>query len=412
MDPKLIRLVAEAANAENEALRRRDFEPRRRRFLAHVRARQRRQRAVLWLVPLAAAAIVIVVTLHSFRSPHTLSFEVAGRRGESSDWLTGNGQAPLDVAFSDGSRLGLTARARAQVTELRADGASVVLERGSLKADVVHSQQTNWRFSAGPFSIRVLGTRFQLEWDPERERFALELTEGSVAVVGPTLYTRCVVRAGQRLHIELVAGNASGPCTAVEAETRATVEPEVTDEAVAPPTASVVRPPASWQALAARGEYDGAWAAVSAAGFEQLTQRASAPDLMVLADLARYQRKSDAATRVLVELRQRFAGSAEASHAAFLLGRIAADQQGAPARAADWFAVYLAERADGPFAPEALGRLLECQNRAGQLAAARKTAVTYSQRYPQGAYGALARHVLGTSAPARDGSASGRGRRP
>src|SRR5688572_21367008 len=102
MDPGLIHLVTEAATSEREVLQRRDFEPRRRRFLAHANRRRRRQRTLRWLVPLAAAAAVLVATLHMLRAPRALSFEVAGRRGESSDWLVTHGTAPLQVAFSDG----------------------------------------------------------------------------------------------------------------------------------------------------------------------------------------------------------------------------------------------------------------------------------------------------------------------
>jgi TolA-binding protein len=132
-------------------------------------------------------------------------------------------------------------------------------------------------------------------------------------------------------------------------------------------------------------------------GFERVKQRASARDLMVLADLARYARKSSEATQALMELRRRFAGSAEAGRAAFLLGRIAADQQGAPLRGAEWFATYLAEHPDGSFASEALGRLLECQQRGGRIEAARKSAGEYLRRYPNGPYGALAQRALAAS---------------
>ncbi|HWO12024.1 MAG TPA: FecR domain-containing protein [Polyangiaceae bacterium] len=393
MDPALSDLVSEAANAEREALQERDFSVQRQRFLAHASRRRMTRRAVRWFVPLAAAAAVLVLSLAALRTPRALSFEVHGRRGEPRDWLTTSGREPLAIAFSDGSSMRLTGDARARVTELSGDGAGVVLERGSLKAHVVHDQSTNWRFDAGPFRIRVLGTTFDMDWDPARERFVLTLKEGSVAVSGPKLQAGCIVQAGRRLEIELGAGTGSGPCVPNAPKQVTSVEPELPSAPVAPPVTAVVAPP-SWQALAQRGDYRAAWALVSAVGFDQVKQRATAKDLLALADLARYAHESAHATEALVEVRQRFAGSAEASHAAFLLGRIAADQQGAPLRGADWFASYLSERPNGPFAPEALGRLLECQNRAGHSAASRKTAAGYLQRYPTGAYAALARHVL------------------
>jgi len=397
MDPALSDLVSEAANAEREALQQRDFSEQRRRFLAHASRRQSTRRALRWLVPLAAAAAVLVLTLGALRTPSALSFEVHGRRGEPRDWLTTRGREPLAVAFSDGSSMRLTGDARARVAELSSDGAGVVLERGSLKAHVVHAQATNWRFDAGPFRVRVLGTTFDMDWDPGREKFVLTLKEGQVAVTGPKLQPGCLVQAGRRLEIELGAGTGSGPCVPSAPKQSASAPRELPSAAVAPPEPSAVAPPA-WQALAQRGDYRGAWALVSAVGFDQVKQRAPAKDLLALADLARYAHESARASEALVEVRQRFGGSAEASHAAFLLGRIAADQQGAPLRGADWFSSYLSERPNGPFAPEALGRLLECQNRAGQLAASQKTAARYLQLYPTGAYVALARHVLEASA--------------
>lgn len=397
MDPALSDLVREAATAEREILQARDFSEQRRRFLAQASRRRMPGRALRWCVPLAAAAAVLVLALAALRTPHALSFEVQGRPGEPRDWLTTRGREPLSIAFSDGSSMRLTGEARARVTELTGDGAGVVLERGSLQAHVVHDQATNWRFDAGPFRVRVLGTSFDMEWDPGRERFVLTLKEGSVAVSGPKLSAGCLVEAGRRLEIELGTGRGSGPCVPSAPLQQTSVEPAPPRAPVVAPIPSAVAPP-SWQALAQRGDYRAAWALVSSLGFDQVKRRAAAKDLLTLADLARYARESARAVEALVEVRQRFAGSSEASHAAFLLGRIAADQQGAPLRGAEWFSSYLSERPHGPFAPEALGRLLECQNRAGQLAAARTTAARYLQLHPLGAYAALAQHVLEPSA--------------
>lgn len=400
MDPALNRLVKDAAQREREVLSGRDFEPRRERFLAHASQRRLRRRVQRWLAPLGIAAALAIFVAQTLRSPRVLSFEVSGRKAALHDWITTEGSKPLDVAFSDGSRVGLTGEARARVADLHRDGARLVLERGALEAAVVHGQQTSWRFDAGPFSVRVLGTKFRLAWDPRRERFALELAEGQVAISGPNLGSNCVVHAGQRLEIELAAGKGTGACIEVEDEL-----PTPVSDSVATTSSTEATPPQPSEPQAASGQVASgatraadddapARATTSRTGVEQVPRRGTATELMSTADAARFAGKAERATQALLEVRRQFPSSPEASQAAFLLGRIAADQQRAPKRGAEWFAVYLTERPAGAFAPEALGRLLQCQDGSGQLQASRASAASYLERYPTGPYSALARHIV------------------
>ncbi len=75
---------------------------------------------------------------------------------------------------------------------------------------------------------------------------------------------------------------------------------------------------------------------------------------------------------------------------ALLLGKIAADQQGSPGDAIDWFETYLREEPGGPLAEEALGRILELS----APDAARGAAARYLARYPDGSRAALARSLI------------------
>ena len=81
------------------------------------------------------------------------------------------------------------------------------------------------------------------------------------------------------------------------------------------------------------------------------------------------------------------------------LGRIydilSFDQLAAPADAAHWFGVYLEQAPRGPFAPEALGRMIECYARLQLDALARQTAERYLAQYPQGPHAQIARDALG-----------------
>ena len=75
--------------------------------------------------------------------------------------------------------------------------------------------------------------------------------------------------------------------------------------------------------------------------------------------------------------------------AAYLLGRNAP-----PAGAVKWFSAYLAEQPNGALAIEASGRLIEANEAAGDVKAARNAAKHYLLRYPDGPHAQLAKRVL------------------
>jgi len=93
-------------------------------------------------------------------------------------------------------------------------------------------------------------------------------------------------------------------------------------------------------------------------------------------------------------LRTRFPKSRAASMAAYTLGASAFDQRQAFADAANWFETYLREQPRGALAREALGRLMEARERAGQIEAARSAAQRYLDAYPTGPHEQLARRLL------------------
>jgi transmembrane sensor len=371
MEPSLIHFVSSVARTERDALSGLDFERQRERFLVHARRRTLARGARPWLA-VAAIAAALAVAVYSLRPPAALSFAAFGVQGGKGDWLAAPATESLVVDFSDGSSLSLQQESRVRVLDLADAGARMLLERGALEAKVTHRERSNWSFDAGPFRILVTGTAFRLAWDPTLERFELEMWEGSVKLSGPELTADCAVARGGRVVVNLHGDAASsGACTASESR----AQPTAAIESGAPLPrsssevgAAVLDPPSA-------------------------KQRATLGELSRLADQARFSGKPERAVEALLELRSRFSSSPEAGRAAFLLGRIAADQQGLPKQGARWFATYLEENRTGPFAPEALGRLLDCQVRAGQLQAARRTATRYLELYPGGAYEAIARHV-------------------
>ncbi|AUX46465.1 uncharacterized protein SOCE26_079710 [Sorangium cellulosum] len=149
-----------------------------------------------------------------------------------------------------------------------------------------------------------------------------------------------------------------------------------------------------WRPLALDARYKDALAAAEREGFDAICGSASASDLHALGDAARLGGSSARAVQALAALRQRFPGSPEAASAAFLLGRIAQDQNKDHAGAASWFARYLSEHPAGAFAADAAGRLVEAEDRRGDPAAARRAAERYLAAYPSGSHAAYARRLL------------------
>ncbi len=116
--------------------------------------------------------------------------------------------------------------------------------------------------------------------------------------------------------------------------------------------------------------------------------------LLQQADAERRAGRVAAARAALLDLRKRFASSASASQAAFDLGVLAFDLDGNFTDAVRWFRRYLDEAPGGPLAREALGRIMEAQQRSGESAAAEASAARYLGRYPGGPHAALAKRLV------------------
>lgn len=421
LEASLSRIGREAALLQDEALRA-DADPKaRERFEAGWRARAARvrkptrpQRVAWGAVALVAAAAVIAL----WARPKPLSFSVRDEAGEVGAWIVSAEALPL--LFSDGTRLTLGDDALARVTDVTPRGAQVVVERGRVRASVVHTQSSHWKVDVGPFVVDVTGTTFDTGWDPKAQIFTLDLEEGSVVVTGCSIHPQ-VVRAGSSLRYrcrdgQVVADGASSVPIAPRA-TDAPAPPvapapvdagDVSNEGAdasrpprgAPSTVPEPAPSAmvdastapSWRELAAHGANREAFAA-ALPEFDAECAHASAPDVLALADVARFAGDGAHARTALLAVRARFAGSAHATRAAFLLGRLAFDGGGL-AEAARWFETASAEAPNGPLARESDGRLIEAREKSGDHAGARLAAQRYLQRYPSGPHAPLAIQVL------------------
>jgi TolA-binding protein len=278
----------------------------------------------------------------------------------------------------------------------------------------VHTGSSHWELVSGPLTVRVTGTRFDLNWNPVTQLFSLHVLEGSVAVSGPVAGPERPVRGGETLlvsvpeqRLELSRGgielhrSPEQPSKNVSPGSTATAGPAAPSSSphVLRPSAdetSLVRKsePVAWRELAARGALREAFAAAEASGYREACQSASASELLLLGDAARLAGRPDRVSEALLSLRQRYPGDSRRAAAAFMLGKVAFDQQRAFAQAASWFATCLREQPGGSLSREASGRLIEALRAAGDTAAAERAAREYLVRYPQGPHAPLARSLL------------------
>jgi hypothetical protein len=378
-----------------------DFDPEagRARFLdTFGRAKHRDGRRRLVVLLAAAAMACCGVLFVWWESAPPLRFTTATGEGRAGAWLATSKADELPLAFSEGSRVVMEPDSRGRVEQLDRTGATFVLERGEVRAKVVHQSAARWTFRAGPFEVQVTGTALGVEWDPTRERFAVHVDEGSVAVRGPNVSAVQVVRAGERCVVDLPSRTMrlSSRAEDTAAEVDASIDggddslatgPSPSSSGASPPRRAAA--PLSWTKLEERGDYDAAYAAAVSAGLASVLRASSADELLRLAEVSQLSGHRDTEREALLACRRRYPGTERAAVAAYELGRASG-----AADAAVWFSAYLREQPTGPLAREASGRLIEARASAGDGRGAREAASEYLSRYRDGPHAALAERVL------------------
>lgn len=365
-----------------------------------------RTRSRWWLGGLGLAAVTAVLALAVYRlaaerPAQTLQYLVEGATLGPQRTVTA-GATPARLLFSDGSRVAVAPSSKLSVVAVDAHGSRIALADGQLDVEVRHLPDAAWRFDAGPFSVKVVGTAFRLAYEAGRGRLALDMVSGVVEASGPTAERAITLRAGESLELfaEPPAKEAADPVPA-PAPAEPTLAPAPEPVAAPAPSRSRRSPPSErgapapvpWSRLIARGDFAGVVRDAEARGVDAVLAGASAGELNALADAARYTRRNDLARQALFGLRARFPGTAQAGDAAFFLGRLAELGPASSGAAVSWYEVYLAESARGPYASEALGRQLVLLARADR-ARARDVARRYLQRFPDGSQAELARLLL------------------
>jgi transmembrane sensor len=381
--------------------------------------RRGRSKAVIWGFAAAAAVAFAVATaaffqLHRGDAPLGAMVDGSRRALQPGEWIASPPKTGRRIDFSDGSAIALTPSSGARIVSLAADGAHVSLERGTARVSVQKRPGgAHWRVDVGPYTVSVKGTRFTVAWEPVKQAFTLSLEEGSVLVRGPLLGDGRLVALSETLRAFVSEGrleitsNGGAPAIAAALPSCA---PETVDEtrafshAAPSPSAKGLPGPTAlgagrnadggWRSLAASGRNSAALAAAKDLGLDSVLARSSAADLILLGDLARLAGDFEVAERCYMAVRKRFPGKRDAANAAFALGRLDFDHRHMYAAAAQWMTLYLSESApDAVLAREALGRLIEAAQKAGDFGRAKTAAQRYLASYPDGPHAELARRI-------------------
>jgi ferric-dicitrate binding protein FerR (iron transport regulator) len=361
---------------------------------ASMRPRRMRQ----WLIPIAAALVTVVIGLFVMnRRPTPITFRVDGGGPPlTAGFVRSAADAEATIDFTDGSSIVLARGASGRVNEVSTRGARFSVEQGHISVHVAKREGgADYVVEAGPYRVKVTGTRFMVDWDPARQHMLLAVTEGAVVVTGPTAEEGITVRVGDSIDI---GPRESAVAPSSPQQLRPAPSPSASSVAVAPIESASdhpkedLAPKLSWSARIAKGDFAGVLADAEARGIEATLSSGSIDDLMALADAARYGGKSGVAMQVLEAVRKRFPGSQPASTAAFLLAR-AAEDSGNSGRAISLYDATMSE--GGAFAAEALGRKMLLVQRSSGDAAAAPIAREYLHAYPKGPYAGAAKAIAG-----------------
>jgi len=370
------------------------------------------RRGLGWRTAALVAALLAVTVFAVVRySDAPLSYEARGNASVSTGYIGARDDAPADVRFSDGSNFVAEPRTRLRIEQATSRGARVLVERGGVTANVRHQARSSWTFVAGPFEVRVTGTKLTIAWDPEIERIDVVLHGGSVEIDSPMGPSHYVVSAGHSFHASVrdgtvMLGDDRNPVPETQSATSRAAPSSAdapsgagtsTNDAISQTPKANGAPAATeepWSKRVRLGEFADVVAAARARGVADCLAKCSSSDLRALADAARYTGAAELATEALHALRSRFKGSRDGAAASFLLGRTA-ESTGDLASADQWYATYLSESPSGPIVADALAGRMLAADRLGAPSRARDLAREYVKRFPEGAAARVARKFAG-----------------
>lgn len=354
-----------------------------------------------YVVATAAAAAFVVASLgmhwRGERPQAAIQFHVlpGDGIGKVGAYVAPTSDAPLDLKFTEGSVVELKPGARARVAETTARGATVLLETGRAAVDVVHRDRAEWTIMAGPYSVRVHGTAFTVEFDPKTQLFDLVMRSGVVTVEGPGISQPVEIRGAQHfVHRAGLGSESPEPRPSAQKDQASAPdlqEPELPASSVRNTSGGGSGAP-TWEGQVRRGEYSTVLRDAERRGIPQVLATANASEILALANAARFSGRTNLGRDAYKALRQRFAGTPTATSAAFLLGRLM--ETSAPQEARRWYERYEQEAPKGSLVAAAMGRRLVLTQAMGNRAESQRLAEEYVRRFPDGPYAGVARKIV------------------
>lgn len=343
-----------------------------RRLQTHA-PKRRASRVSLWL---AAAAILCAVGIATWtmlpRAP--LTYAIESDELHSNDGFV-SAKERARISFSDGSRIDLGALSTARIVDVTDHGAGLALSHGRLHAEIHHERDTNWRVFAGPYSVLVTGTKFDVVWSDTQAELNVSVSEGSVRVTGSCMPDALSLAQGERVTLR---------CDRV-----ATAVPA--NQPVAPTSTNVVATTPAYPLPVRVNEHGSDMVATPAPSNAVASANQEFSERIARAEQAATSGNVADARVLLFYVHEHAGASPDGALAAFLLGRLAFDAQSDFAEAARWFAEYENASPNGVLIREAMGRHLEALVRLHRNEDAAAMGVRYLARFPDGPHAALAR---------------------
>jgi len=151
-----------------------------------------------WLWLLLALAGVSVAGFYVISTDRATTFTAGEAPGVVGAFYAAPARGELPLRFGDGSELRLRPGSNARVLRSEVGQRSVVLEAGSLQAELGARAGWTWVLSAGPFLLESARAELELAWDVASQAVDVRVRSGSVSVRGPGLGAERKLEAGEQ----------------------------------------------------------------------------------------------------------------------------------------------------------------------------------------------------------------------
>jgi transmembrane sensor len=331
---------------------------------------------VRWPVGIVAAAAVVALFFFGrrmlLRSPALT---------ESGIVVAHASEQPVRMTLPEGSSVELAPNTRAKMTSLQPKAVRIDVETGRVDVEATHVEGRSFVVGAGPYDVRVTGTRFQVERIPG-SRVTVHVDQGVVEVASAGDPMRGARRLGAGEEWSAPDTNPVAPTTAPSEVPSGEPVPSPVPSASAAPAPSSAEPTPAAPAALPRVPA----AAVTAPEEGKRDKADKANELFEEAQRARGEGRAIDAARAFDRIRRTYRNDPHAPLAAFELGRLRLDVLQDPMGAEEALHDAMVLGPDSPLREDAEARRVEALSRTGDRAGCSAARGAYLARWPNGTY--------------------------